>query len=462
MTTAAGFNFPAGILICPVCAKDINGMQCDGCKSEFFALGDIPCVFTSGINQKKLWQHQMAMMEAQGSEALGNLDYLLQGYDVSTLTRARLEEARASMEESLNVILSQFSEGGLVAQRDERFEQTTVENPTEYYHHILRDWAWDNESSPYFETNANDANLKRVLDVWHKPKPEKMLVLGAGAGRLSWDLHEALKPQLTIASDINPFLLTCAQNLIKDRKNISLPELYTYPQVGYPFSKSWQMVPPADSGDLRSQWFALGADVWNMPMQESSVDTIVTSWLLDVTGGDIKDLIAVVSYLLKPGGTWINTGPLLYSRQVSFDMKYSAEEILNFAEMTGFVINKQSVDEIAHMVSPLNARFHHEQLLTFSARKESMAYAIPEVSNLDEWLTPPWLVMHHLPVPAINFECEMGHEFIGQVLSLVDGEKSIHLIGQLLQSSMPAGVSAKEAIVALFGQILQQMAIAKT
>ena len=91
-----------------------------------------------------------------------------------------------------------------------------------------------------------------------------------------------------------------------------------------------------------------------------------------------------------------------------------------------------------------------------------MAYAIPEVSNLDEWLTPPWLVMHHLPVPAINFECEMGHEFIGQVLSLVDGEKSIHLIGQLLQSSMPAGVSAKEAIVALFGQILQQMAIAKT
>lgn len=461
MTTAAGFNFPAGILICPVCAKDINGVQCDGCKSEFFSLGDIPCVFTSGINQKKLWQHQMAMMEAQGSEALGNLDYLLEGYDISALTRNRLGEARASMEESLNVILSQFSEGGLVAQRDEHFEQTTVENPTEYYHHILRDWAWDNEPSPYFETNANDANLKRVLDVWDSPKPERMLVLGAGAGRLSWDLHEALKPQLTIASDINPFLLTCAHNLIKDRKNISLPELYTYPQVGYPFSKSWQMVPPTDSDNLRGQWFALGADVWNMPMHESSVDTIVTSWLLDVTGGDIKDLIAVVSYLLKPGGTWINTGPLLYSRQVSFDMKYSAEEILNFAEMTGFVINKQSVDEIAHMVSPLNARFHHEQLLTFSAQKGSVAYVIPEVSNLDEWLTPPWLVMHHLPVPAINFECEMGHEFIGQVLSLVDGEKSIHLIGQLLQSSMPAGVSAKEAIVALLGQILQQMAIAK-
>lgn len=118
MTDNKAFNFPPGMLICPVCATELDGKVCPNCRSEFFELGNIPCVFTSGIQQKKLWQHQMAMMEAQGGEALENLEYALQGYDLSELTRARLEQAYDSMEQSLHVILAQFSQSGLVAEFD--------------------------------------------------------------------------------------------------------------------------------------------------------------------------------------------------------------------------------------------------------------------------------------------------------------------------------------------------------
>jgi hypothetical protein len=456
--------FPSGLLVCPVCAKDIGNtrdaaaLRCSGCNSDFFALGNIPCVFTTGIQQKNLWQHQMAMMESQGADALEHLDYLLEGYDLSTLTRARLEQAQAAMRESLQVIMGQLSEAGLQSQPSSLFDKQTVDNPTEYYHHILRDWAWDAQPSKYYETHVNDANLQRVLAVWPAEQPQKMLFLGAGAGRLSWDLHKTLAPLYTIASDINPFLLACAESLIKHRKAITLPELYTYPQIGYPYSKSWLMEPPEDPQQLHKRWFALGADVWNMPLKEASVDTIVTSWLLDVTGGDVKDLISVISYLLEPGGYWINTGPLLYSGQLSFDQKYSAEEILDFADMAGFDIQQKSVEEVAHMASPLNARYHHEQILSFSARKRTQPKPQAEPGTTPEWLTPPWLIMHHLPIPAIKFECQMGHEFINQVLSLVDGGKSIYLIAQILQPNLPEGVDAKEAVVALFGQILEQMA----
>lgn len=460
MVETTGFIFPEGMFVCPICAKDIVTLHCDGCNSEFFSLGDIPCVFTSGIQQKNLWQHQMAMMEAQGGEALDNLDYILQGYDVSALTRSRLEQARAAMHESLEMIMGQLKDAGLHSQRNEMFDQTTIDNPTEYYHHILRDWAWDAEPTSHYETHVNDANLQRVLDVWQAPQPDKMLFLGAGAGRLSWDLHQALKPAFTIASDINPFLLTCAQSLIKQRKAISLPELYTYPQIGFPYSKSWVMTPPEDPQQSHSSWFALGADVWNMPLKEHSVDTIVTSWLLDVTGGDVKDLIAVIGYLLKPGGYWINTGPLLYSGNLSFDMKYSAEEIFDFAEMAGFEVEKYSVEEVAHMASPLNARYHHEQILSFAACKRAIAQPVPQPGRTDEWLTPPWLIMHHQPIPKIEFQCQMGHEFIKQVLDLIDGQRSIYQIAQMVQSTLPEGVDAKEAVVALFGQILEQMALA--
>src|SRR5690606_38083784 len=172
----------------------------------------------------------------------------------------------------------------------------------------------------------------------------------------------------------------------------------------------------------------------------------------------VKDLIAVIDYLLKPGGRWINTGPLLYSGQLSFALKYSAEEILSFAEMSGFEITKQSVEEVSHMASPLNARYHHEQVLSFSAHKGTRVRSVVNPGRTEAWLTPPWLVMHHQPVPQIDFQCQMGHEFIRQVLSLVDGKRSVYLIAQLVQRTLPEGVDAKEAVVALFGQILEQMA----
>ncbi len=458
MTESVGFTFPEGMLVCPVCMLDIVTPTCSGCNSEFFSLGDTPCLFTTGIQQKYLWQHQMAVMEAQGTEAIEGLDYIQKGYDVSNLTRSRLEQAQSSMGESLEAIMSQLKGAGLESKLDKNFEQMSVDNPTEYYHHILRDWAWDEEKSEHYETHVNDANLKRVLDVWPDQKPEKMLFLGSGAGRLSWDIHVALKPKFTIASDINPFLMSAAESLIKKRVSITLPELYTFPQIGYPYSKSWVMSPPDDGQSLHDSWFSLGADVWNMPLKESSVDTIVTSWLLDVTGGDVKDLISVLSYLIEPGGLWVNSGPLLYSSQLSFDKKYSAEEILDFADMAGFDVELKSVEEVAHMASPLNARYHHEQLFSFSARKRIQAKPLPAVGPTEEWLAPGWLIMQHQPVPNIKFECELGHEFIQQVLDLVDGQRSIYLIAQMLQPNLPEGVDANDAVVALFGQILEQMA----
>lgn len=458
MSEATAIEFPKGVLVCPVCATDLQELRCSRCTTEYYSLVGIPCLFPAGVQQKALWQHQMAIMEAQGGEALEHLDYILQGYDLSARTRDRLEQGHAAMAESLDVILGLLKGAGLESRHDPVLEQVQVDNPTEYYHHILRDWAWDSEPSQHYETHVNDANLKRTLEVWETQVPGRMLVLGAGAGRLSWDLHKHLKPEFSIASDINPFLLTCAHRLIRARQPLTLPELYTYPQIGFPFSKSWTMQPPEDPEGLHKSWFALGADVWNMPLAGASMDTIVTSWLLDVTGGDVKDLISVIAYLLKPGGRWLNTGPLLYSARIGFDLKYSAEEILEFAAMAGFDIERQSVEEVAHMASPLNARYHHEQLFSFCARKRQEANALPVPGKTSAWLTPGWLVMHHQPIPKIEFKCQMGHEFIERVLDLVDGERSVYQIAQMVQSGLPEGVDAKDAVVALFGQILEQMA----
>ena len=52
-----------------------------------------------------------------------------------------------------------------------------------------------------------------------------MLVLGAGAGRLAYDLHQALKPPLTVALDFNPLFLLAASRILAGPPL----ELYEFP-----------------------------------------------------------------------------------------------------------------------------------------------------------------------------------------------------------------------------------------
>lgn len=414
----------------------------------------------AGLQQKVLWQHQVAKLIDEGQSSLDGLDEQLMRYDLLATARERMEVSYTAMEDSLNSIRALLEEYGLAGQTNPAFNNAPVDDLSEYYHHILRDWAWDDYDSPWFETHANDANLKRTLATLpSNAQVNQLLVLGSGAGRLSWDLHKYFKPEFTLASDLNPLLLAASERLVKKQQALFLPELCTYPQIGYPHAKNWQMQPPEDANNLRDSWFALGADVWNMPIKPNSVDTIVTSWLLDVTGGDVRDLIGVIHYLLKPEGLWINTGPLLYSRSLPFDQKYNADEIKQLAELADFNFINENVEEVPHLASPTNARFHHEQVWSFCAQlKPEEQKPIPKPSNTPEWLTPPWLIIHHLPVPKINFQCEQNHEFVQMVLSLVDGERSIHAISQLVQTNMPPGVLAKDAVVALFGEILVGMA----
>lgn len=66
-------------------------------------------------------------------------------------------------------------------------------------------------------------------------------------------------------------------------------------------------------------------------------DAIVTSFFID-TAADIFDYIAVIMHVLKPGGIWINAGPLHYHKKTAVPLSYSALcdtlKSLNFSQLT--------------------------------------------------------------------------------------------------------------------------------
>ena len=66
-------------------------------------------------------------------------------------------------------------------------------------------------------------------------------------------------------------------------------------------------------------------------------DYVITLFFID-TSLNIISTLEHIHKLLKPGGTWINLGPLLWTSGAQTRMELSLEEVLRLAEMLGFVV----------------------------------------------------------------------------------------------------------------------------
>lgn len=446
--------YPQYLFKCPTCGGnsgkgfELENDHCHNCGTTYFSLGNIPCLFPSGILHKHIWQHQTATMKNAGMQALMSIQESLSRYDVSETTRIRLAEALTVSETNLNSILHLLNESGIEANHKEEFNQINVGDFNEYFEFILRDWGWDTVENPSMENSAAIDRIMQLIETFPE-KPKRVLVLGAGAGRLSWDLHTRLKPTYTIALDSNPLLLAVANRLIREQKTLTFGEFKQFPQINFPTSQLCTLEPPKDPENLRERWFALGANIWQIPLNQKCFDLIVTPWFIDVNGGDLRNLIGIISQSLEDGGHWLNSGPLLFSNNLPVQLKYTALEIKEFIALSGFTLTTENVEQAGHLLSPLEARFKQEQLWTFSARKTPSVIA-PSMTYIPE----AWLVMHHLPVPQITFINKDKHPLIDIILLLVDGNRSINDICVEILQYIPKGISVEDVVVTLFGQML--------
>ncbi|HEY7772375.1 MAG TPA: hypothetical protein VIC26_04285 [Marinagarivorans sp.] len=439
----------SGLLQCPNCkdrqALDLKTLLCSNCNTQYFHLdGNIPCLFPAGEHHKALWQHQAAIMQSQGQQGLAHVEEALSRYDLTPTTHARLSDTYHALSASQATVLRLLAEAGIQPARQKGIGNAG--NLSEYYEIMLRDWGWPGEENP-------NALAQALACLPNNIKAQRILVLGAGAARLSWDLHCALQPNCTIALDSNPVLLILANALIRKRQPIELAEFKVFPQAGKEFTRSWPLQPPAENSALADSWYALGANAWSAPLEPNSFDLIVTPWFIDVNGGDVRDTIGVVSRLLAPEGRWLNTGPLLFPRHLPIDQKYQHTEIREFLDLAGFTLEAESLTQAAHLDSPLEVRKQQEQLWTFCALGPEQTPA----SSLTQGKQPPWLVMHHLPVTQHAYISQQKHPLIDAILSLIDGERSINDIAAHIAPHMPETMSPKDAVVTLLGQILHEI-----
>jgi len=90
--------------------------------------------------------------------------------------------------------------------------------------------------------------------------------------------------------------------------------------------------------------------------QQGEWDCICTCFFLD-TARNIIEYVELIESLLKPGGVWINLGPLLYHfadtpGELSIELSY--EELKGIIETHGFTIEKQAMKNCVYTSNRLS------------------------------------------------------------------------------------------------------------
>ena len=419
----------ANLLACPRCDKspldEADGtFHCKACKIDFPSLNGIPWMFAEPQATLGEWRGRLQFALQQLGHEVAGLEQELKLDDLHSLTRRRLERYRRAVEDHrrklgklLKPIELQSIFGSYESYLALRTRLPADQGLNTYYANVHRDWSWGDEE--------NSASLKQIQSVLHDhAELGKVLVLGAGAGRLAYDIHRSLSCTTTVAMDFNPLLVLVAQAVTRGEKL----KLYEFP-IAPKSLEDDAVLRPLTAPEVADDRFHLVlGDALRAPFADQSFDTIVTPWLIDIITEDLPELAARINNLLVDNGRWVNFGSLAFSSPRRA-RRYSPEETKAIVAENGFSDPYVSQKTIPYMCSPASRHGRQEKVFSFSAYKERQARKPERYKAL-----PDWLVTGKEPVPlSPSFRTQaMTTQIYSFMMSLIDGKRSIKDMASVL------------------------------
>ncbi|CCA73667.1 hypothetical protein PIIN_07620 [Serendipita indica DSM 11827] len=229
---------------------------------------------------------------------------------------------------------------------------TDVGRVREAFKHLVRDWSIEGKEERKVIFSSILEELERT------PGDEragcKVLVPGAGLGRLAWEISQ--RGFDTTSCELS-FYMNLALNLVLHPESTNRPHQHTV----HPYAHWWSHQ-RSSSNTFRgitfpdvvprqsNNWTLSDQDFLSLtPPNEDTAhsnsllsangrggyDVIVTLYFID-TASNIISYLSHIHYLLRPGGRWINLGPLLYSNAT---LELSLDEVLHLANLVGFDVD---------------------------------------------------------------------------------------------------------------------------
>ncbi len=415
------------LLACPRCGKKlVDGppLRCEPCRVDFPDLDGVPCLFAEPKAALSEWRTRLHRLLRQWESDAARAARSLKQKDLHPLTRARLEKlvgAQTAHLGELARLMTPLNVGDATTAMETHLALRTRLPPaqglTTYYANLHRDWCWGNDE--------NDASLELVAGALPALTGSHLLVLGAGAGRLAYDLHTRLAPQTTVALDVNPLLLLLARQMA-DGAQITLHEFPLAPRNFDDVAIARTLAAPAPSPE---GFYCVLADGLRAPFANDAFDAVVTPWFVDIVDEDLSVLAKRINRLLRPGGMWVIFGSLRFSH-VDPALCYSVEEAAALIADAGFGPPAIVEATLPYMCSPASRHARREQVLTISMHKLKRVATPPRHAAL-----PEWLVQANQPVPQLaSFKVQAGTtQIYAFIMSMIDGRRSLRDMAVLME-----------------------------
>ena len=420
----------ASLLACPRCDKtplesSDDAWHCKACKVDFPLIEGMPWLFAEPMATLGEWRGRLQFSLQQLSHEIAGLDKELQNDDLRDLSRRRVtryrkavESHKRTLQKLLRPVEVQLLQGNFETYLALRTRLPSDQGLNTYYPNIHRDWAWGDEE--------NQASLQQVRAVLHdNAELGNVLVLGAGAGRLAYDVHTALDCASTTAMDFNPLLMLVAKAVTAGEQL----KLYEFPIAPLSYEddailRKLQAPHPVDDN-----FHLVFGDALRPPFPDESFDTVITPWLIDIIGEDLSILAARINGLLKDNGRWVNFGSLAFASPERA-RRYSPEEVKAIVSEGGFSDPYVSQATIPYMDSPASRHGRRERVFTFSTYKERSVRKPERHKAL-----PDWIVTGKDPVPlSPSFRQQaMTTQIYSFIMSLIDGKRSIRDMALVLE-----------------------------
>jgi SAM-dependent methyltransferase/uncharacterized protein YbaR (Trm112 family) len=457
-----------GLLACPRCGGELVGQACpapascswicDLCDLEYPVLGGVPWLFADPSAARAAWRnrhdHARARIEADRKRVMEVLradrtpaDAESGQATINSATRTRLERLAAGQSAYLaeiDAILEPVLGCGgapLESHAALRTALPAAQGLLTYESNVFRDWCWG--------AAENAAALEEVRALLPPGARHRILVLGSGAGRLAYDLHQASAAELTVALDINP-LLACVGHRVSRGETLELTEFPLAPRSPGDVAVARSLLAPAPARP--GLVFVLG-DALQAPFVAGAFDVVVTPWLLDILEVPADLLVARINRLLAPGGAWINHGSVGFCHADPAE-RLTADELLERVRVRGFAVAATREREVPYLCCPESRHRRLEQVLTFRADRLAECPLPPYRA-----LLPDWIVDGSLPIPATPaFRSQaVATRTHAYIMSLIDGARSLNDVAAVLaRHQLIDAASGREALRGFFATMHQE------
>jgi uncharacterized protein YbaR (Trm112 family) len=415
------------LLACPRCDQSLavsgDGFRCAGCRVDFPCVDSIPWLFAEPNAALGEWRGRLHFSLQRSDRDEKQLRAALERSDLRDATRARLEllaNATADHGRRLRALLAPLDLERNAASIETHLALRTRlpvdQGLTTYYANVHRDWAWGDDE--------NEASF-RILDAaLSGATPGRVLVLGAGAGRLAYDVHMRWATTATVALDFNPLLMLLAQRVARG-EHIELYEFPIAPRGSADHAVLRTLAAPAP---VRDGFAWVLADAHRPPFRRGAFDTVITPWLVDILPEQFEVLCARINALLAPAGRWLNFGSLSF-HVADAAARYGLDECAAVIEENGFAAPVVAEHEIPYLCSPASRHGRRERVVAWNAAKRRDVKKLPRYEAL-----PDWIVRGTDPVPlAESFRAQaMSTRIHAFIMSLIDGRRSLKDIAKLI------------------------------